>query len=380
MSIIQILFILLFIYAWSVYGGLYQNTLDIKAGKNIFIIILIICFLFIKNFAKQKNFGAFLIGSFIILSFWTIHTSPNPKVDVFIILKEAPQKLLDGINPYQALYTKVYPKIIPDHFTYLPLSFLYMMPFVVLLHDPRYGTIFAYVLIIYFLSKTFPLHVSKRAKYLLLMAFIFLPRSFFIIEHSYLDPVIFMFFVMYMYFKLHNYHIGYLFLGSFFTIKQDILFLFPLFVTKDRLRALFKINNFILFVLPFTLIFLFLFWSKKDFLHDTLTSVFPTTTEIPPFLMSLSLPIFLLRNNFVTNIYTSIKISSSIFLLLATIVMVKKIATTTKLYTLLLFFVYFHYVGFFNHYYLISQFLLFDILVHYFSHVGNKDPQKLLSL
>lgn len=380
LSIIQGVFIILFIYAWSVYGGYYQNPLDIIVGKNIYLIILILCFVLIKISVKQKNFRVLLIGSFIILSLWTIHTSPNPNVDVFIILKEAPQKLLQGINPYQALYTKIYPKITPDYFTYLPLSFFYMMPFVLLFHDPRYGIIFAYVLIVHVLSKIFPMNAGKKIPYLLLMAFLFLPRSFFMIEHSYLDPVIFMFFVLYRYCKEHNNHIGYFFLGAFFTVKQDILLLFPLFVTKDRLMALFKIKNFVLFALPFTLVLLFLFWSKKDFLHDTLSSVFPTTTEVPPFLLSLSFPIFLLKHNIIKNMYTSIVISSSIFFILAITVMLQKIAATTKLYTLLLFFVYFHYVGFFNHYYLIALFLVFDTMAHYFSYNENNKGKQLLTL
>ncbi len=129
--IIQGMFIFLLIYAWNVYGGYYQNHLDIMIGKKIYITFLIICLIIIKDYTKQKIISVLLIGSFIILSLWTIYTSPNPKVDVFIILKEAPQKLLQGINPYNAIFSRVYPNITPNYVGYLPLPFLHVTPFVI---------------------------------------------------------------------------------------------------------------------------------------------------------------------------------------------------------------------------------------------------------
>ena len=95
------------------------------------LLLLPVLFLLQKRPAGRDTLPAFIF--FLIYAFFLrmlmLIGSPSPGIDVFIILKEAPLKLLQGINPYRTLYTAVFPGVVPDYYGYWPASFFFTLPF-----------------------------------------------------------------------------------------------------------------------------------------------------------------------------------------------------------------------------------------------------------
>lgn len=167
------------------------------SDKNLMILIRLIstcCALGIIVLSFSKNLSmkllwsvyAILIGTAVLLRLLTLHASPFPPIDVFIILKEAPLKLLSGINPYNTLYTAVFPKIVPDYFAYWPAAFLLQIPFVLVFNDPRVLLILADIF-----ASLLLLTIGRGTKLARLLSLIYLyrPLSLFIIEASWLTPL-----------------------------------------------------------------------------------------------------------------------------------------------------------------------------------------------
>jgi len=90
----------------------------------------------------------------------------------------------------------------------------------------------------------------------------------------------------------------------------------------------------------------------------------PKVSNSAPITDGLSLPIYLTRQQYVANINQGVFVGTFLFLIFATITYFRKIPFLTKVYLTLLFFTYFQYRGFFNHYFLVSLFLMFDILIY----------------
>ena len=161
---------------------------------------------------------------------WTLWGSPKPIVDTFDVFSQVGQKLLTFQNPYTAIFTRTYSQI-DNHFHYLPFSFLITSPFSILFHDPRYAIIFFNLLSVLLLKKLFKNKFEGNRLNILLATFLFLPRSFYMLEHMYLDPIIFSFFLLfYFFFQKKKYTLSILFLALFFSFKQicsySFLFLF----------------------------------------------------------------------------------------------------------------------------------------------------------
>jgi len=141
---LPLIFFLLLFFSALYYGGLYQNQDTFLTGYLIFFIILF--YVFNCFFTKKKVSLQIVIIGYIVLSLWTLISSPHPIVDTFVVLKEAPLKFISGINPYASSYSQVYPHIIPNYYNYLPFSFIFILPFVVFFSDPRYSIIFVNVM------------------------------------------------------------------------------------------------------------------------------------------------------------------------------------------------------------------------------------------
>lgn len=162
-----------------------------------FIPIIIFSFLKIKNFNVSLIIYLAYIVLALILRVIMLKATPFPFIDVFIILKEAPMKFLSGINPYNTLYTHVFPGITPDYYAYWPVSFLLQIPFVLLFKDPRILLIIADIassILIYLIAGK-----GKTGQFLSL-AYLFRPHSLFIIESSWLTPLNFFFICLLVFF------------------------------------------------------------------------------------------------------------------------------------------------------------------------------------
>ncbi len=356
------------IYSGLYYGGLYQNVESVLYGEIFYFLTIIVIFFYHFFNNKKRNSLTVIVISYLILSVWTIIFSPQPRVDVFVNLKEAPQKLLAGKNPYSENYTKVYSNVKPDYFNYLPFSFLYLLPFVYFLGDPRYGSIFANLIIALVLKKI----VGKdkdNMRDLFIMTFLFLPRSFYILEHMYLDVIIFTFYLLFffLYSQKNNKNWAFLFLGLFFNFKQHLLFLFPYFLQK--IKVIFSKKNFFFFLLPFGSSLIFLLINSHDFLKNILTIFNPffNPSKIPsPIEGSLSIPTFLKMIIPGYRSATYYLFGIILFMFSYILLLLTRQSLITKVIVSLFFFQLFIYHSFFNHYYFVALFLLLDIYLDYF--------------
>ena len=185
-------YVLLITYSLFIYfsGGIYQiNLLPVIFIDMLPLFFLPLLYLFIfksNNNNKYKQIFPLFIFLAITLRFLTIIASPKPVIDVFTLLKEAPQKLLQGKNPYQEVYSPVYQGVITDNFSYWPFSFLLQIPLIILFKDPRILLIIADIsgaILIYLIGKK-----SLQSK-LLSLIYLFRPNSLFMIEQSWQTPL-----------------------------------------------------------------------------------------------------------------------------------------------------------------------------------------------
>ena len=154
---------------------------------------MVLSYFFIKN---KIDLLFIILLFYIALSFWTLIGSPKPLVDTFDVFREVAGKIISGVNPYSADFSRTYAGI-DNHFHYLPFSFVFTTPFMLIFGDPRIAIIFANIVSVLCLRKIFMDRFEKKDLNLLLATFLFLPRSFYILEHMYLDPIIFMFFLLF---------------------------------------------------------------------------------------------------------------------------------------------------------------------------------------
>lgn len=343
------------------YGGLYQDTFTRSIGQTAFFIFCI--YLFIKIFKKKEIASHIFIIFFIFLSLLTIFGSPKPVVDSFVILKEAPQKLLQGQNPYNSMYSRVYRNIDPDYFNYLPLSIIYFLPFVAILNDPRYGLLLAMIGTYTLLNRLQKKNTPQ--KYLYSSLFLFAPRSFYMIEHAYLDTLIFFLFVLAFYLqekKKYNYFA--VMLSAFFLLKQNIAILLPLFIKKIFQKK----ETIILFSAPFLSVLLFFLWNPQSFIRNIVTVNQPNGLIMKgaPFQMSITIPniVFQLFNIPLASMQLVFMVCALLALIVTFCIFLDKKLTPNRKIILILFFGYFFsYHAFFNSYYLVLLFLIFDFVL-----------------
>jgi len=357
------------------YGGLYQDKLSLPLGSFLIggiAILSLSAFLWRKSFKKFPMLPIAIVVYFF-LSWWTIGHSPSPQVDSFVILHEAPLKLLSGENPYSAIYTRVYHNITPDYFSYLPLTFFYTLPFVLFFGDPRYGIIVANLISIWFLWKLFKDKKSAQVLPVFLTIFLFLPRSFYILEHMYLDPIIFAAFLGFFYLLTNKRKTLTLFtLSFFFSFKQHLIILFPLLLGNSGIKDMILSKRMIYFLAPFFLIALFFAVAPGDFLHDLVFFYSPDRANTP-IALSLSLPT-LIRNYLPYFNPTLVNYSGVLPLIVLFLFLLRnKMFFVEKMVIGLFLFNFFTYQSYFNNYYSVAMFLFFSIMLRYFgSNSGEK--------
>jgi len=361
---IYLLFTLLF-YSLIYYGGLYQNKNSILIGYFVLTAFVLLNFLRYHFFKKTFSF-VFICTIYIVISLWTITNSPRPTVDTIVVLKEAPLMLLAGKNPYSSTFTQVYPSVKPDYYNYLPFSFFYELPFVLLFKDPRSVIIFSNLLSALLIYKLFKKADSEGVVNIFVLTFLFLPRSFYMLEHAYLDPVIFSFFLLFIFFYVikNKSKFAYLFLGLFLSFKQPPILTIPLILKGKQFRKnFFKLKNLSLFLLPFAIPLIYLAVNNQAFLEDTVFNLNPARITSP---ISSSLTLPTLLKYLSINANTAYLIGIVLFLLTFSYLFLNKMPLLTKITLLFLVFNYFIYHAFFNSYFLVAQFLLLGITSEYY--------------
>jgi len=376
---IEICFTLLF-YACFYYGGLYQNKVSIFIG--IMLFFTFVAFLFFNHYAWKNRFNIFpiILVFYLFLGMWTLWGSPKPIVDTFDVFSQVGQKFLAFQNPYTAVFTRTYTQI-DNHFHYLPFSFLSTSPFSILFHDPRYTIIFFNILSVVLLKKLFKDKIESHHLDMLLATFLFLPRSFYMLEHMYLDPIIFSFFLLFYYcFQKRKYTLSIFLLALFFSFKQNLLILLPLFVFDKNVRVALK-RKFIFFLVPFSLIVFYFFLSPRPFLSNTFFSMFgavfyPQAVRSTPTDMALSIQVFI--KQFAPHIKTVYLYGISGLALLAVsvrIIFLRSSNIVMKVFLMTFAMGYFMHLSFFNQYYFVALFYFFALMLEQSS--SQKIPKPL---
>lgn len=359
--------IFLLYFSCFFYGGLYQNNVSKVIGSVLFFIFnsILLYYYYIKPL--QFNLFRFICIFYVVLSVWTIIGSPKPYVDTFDIFKQVSQKVLSGQNPYTAAYTKTYAKT-ENHFHYLPMSFLTTTPFSFIFQDPRYSIIFFNLVSAFLLRLLFKNKLLVESLNLYIALFLFLPRSFYMIEHMYLDPIIFTFFLLFYYFtKQKKYILSSIALSLFFSFKQNLIILLPI-VVLDKTVFLHLKKYYKYFFLPFIFILVYMALNPYEFIKNTFLVMFgsyfyPKIVVSTPIDMALSFQVFI--KYFFPSIQTIYLYGiSGILLLLGLIrvVMMKNQTLIVKMFISTFIVGFFMHLSFYNYYYFVSMFYLVALM------------------
>lgn len=360
--IIQSLFTLLF-FATLVYPGYYQSPKVGMLGTIVLTFTVISVYLmFTRSKAKARSIVMFGVIMYCILGLWTITTSPNPSVDVYVMLKEGPEKIMVLQNPYSATFTKVYEAVDPNYYVYLPLSFLMTLPSVFLTQDPRFTLLITNSLtafLIYYLFRK----KDERLAALAGTTYLFLPRSFYMLEHMYLDPIIFFFFILTMFLiSRKKLSLAALTLACFISIKQHIVALLPFILLDSKMRTYITRKRMMIFSVILFIPLMFFLIDPQAFLQD-LVGIFSPTVLPAPVHNSLSVSNFIRffqpRLSDVWHVRVSIVILASLYMY---ILKTGKIKYYDAMVLFMTMFSFLMMPSFFNHYYLIAMFLFYGVL------------------
>ena len=141
---------------------------------------------------RPRVFAAAFCGGLAVQ--WLIPwVSPEPFIDVYVMLQESARALLAGQDPYTATFFDIYggqgiSKPITTY-TYPPANILLLTPFFALLGDVRFGMLAANLITILLLWRFARCEDDAWAE-LLVLLFVFHPRAAFTIEQSWVDPLI----------------------------------------------------------------------------------------------------------------------------------------------------------------------------------------------
>lgn len=262
-----------FILLISVFLALYLDK-PIYSNNYFYIIIIelfylisiiLILFLFFRSVNKNHIFIALLFIAFS-LRIITLVSSPKPYIDVFEILTKGSRELLGGNNPYQLNFQELYPGVPANIFGYLPGIFIFTVPVVTIFQDVRVLMILAQLITVILLYK---LINNRGLKQLLILIFLFNPLSSFIIEQSWIEPLINMLIILFIYLILTKKRfLAAVIFGVFLASKQfhflSIIPLTKLIGTFNKKMIAISFSIFFLIITPFLII------SAKDFVNDTI--------------------------------------------------------------------------------------------------------------
>jgi hypothetical protein len=132
-----------------------------------------------------------VLAAGLSLKFLVPFVSPAPHIDVFYMMQSSARSLLQGLDPYMQTFADIYrgrglSSI--TTYTYLPGNLLMTAPFFWLIHDVRLGMLAAECVLLFAvwrLARPF-----RAWAELLVLLFLFHPRGFFVIEQSWIDPLL----------------------------------------------------------------------------------------------------------------------------------------------------------------------------------------------
>ena len=189
---------------------------------------------------------------------WMPVASPNPIIDVFTVGQEGARNLLAGINPYTVPVSDVYAGAGLDiqGYTYLPANLYVQSIAHWLTQDVRYAHIVAELVAAFALWRLSRRRWSDSTAELMTLLFLYGTRSLFVIEQSWVDPLILMFFALFLLLRdEHRDMLAAVAYGYMIFLKQYLVFaLFQWFIVERRWkRILAGVAVGLLTLLPFAL-------------------------------------------------------------------------------------------------------------------------------
>jgi len=142
---------------------------------------------------------ALLLATHAAIGVWKIRTAPQPRIDVFIFHTHAIDALVRGVNPYSITFPNIYepqtwtyaPGIVRDGrlqfgFPYPPIVLLYTAPAQLLAGDFRYAYLLAMLM-----GGVLVAAIGRFTRSALLLAavLLFTPRTFYVLEMGWTEPL-----------------------------------------------------------------------------------------------------------------------------------------------------------------------------------------------
>lgn len=283
----------------------------------------------------------------LILKIVAVFASYRYFIDVGVMMHESSAHFLAGRNPYSSATSWL------PGFIYLPLNLLLPLPFYVIFGDTRFGSIIWELIAVGFIYQLVRKELSPKLvklAELLILLFMFQPRSLFVIEQAWGEPVIVGVTAICLYFFYYrsNDSLAAILFAALLAVKQYLLFMaIPIFI-------LYRLNwkQYITTSLIFILILLpFFIWNPGAFYHQTVLHYL----QIPPVPTSLGLTAYFAEQGIILPRWISPATAGLVAVLLG--LLLKRFGLLGYLHTMILTFFCLFIFGqqaFANYYYLIS--------------------------
>ena len=247
------------------------------AGVFFAVLVLMIAQIYQRN---EKVFLLIIVAIHFGISCLILYYSPHPAIDVFDIHQTAIKGLLGGSNPYTLVTRNIYGT--PDFFgeglvkngfiqigfPYPPLS-LFFSTMGHFLGDFRIAHALGMSATAVFIFALAP----GRFGLLLSSLLLFSPRSFFVIEQSWTEPLVTACFGLVLYLSKIKSKYLWLGLGLFFSVKQYAILLAPLVCLLNNENVFSKKNMRLVLYSGLAAFFItapLAFWNISSFLNDVL--------------------------------------------------------------------------------------------------------------
>jgi hypothetical protein len=196
--------------------------------------------------ALRNGLTILVLITFWLAGVWVIRHAPTPFIDVYVFHQNSSRALLQGVDPYTLTTPSIYgdlseyaysAQLMQDDVVtignpYPPLSIYISLPGYLIGGDIRYSHLLAFVLSGALIAFLHPGRGSKLAAYVLL----FSPRSLYIIEQSWTEPIVILLLAAVVSSAVHRPRWLSVLAGLFFASKQYLLFVFPLMLLIHPLR------------------------------------------------------------------------------------------------------------------------------------------------
>ena len=179
-----------------------------------------------KDSVRQWCFGAAIFIAFAFRLAMPL-ASPEPIIDVFVIIQESAEHLLEGKNPYDTPISDVYGGRgqVYRGYPYPPASLYPLTTAYGLFGDARYAYILSEAIVAVVLWSLAGPTWARRGAELLVLLFLFQPQSLFVLEQSWTEPLVLACLSIALLLKERGYPLlATVVYGYFLSLKQYLVF------------------------------------------------------------------------------------------------------------------------------------------------------------